>query len=487
MQAVVGSDILAMVTSGIYTNPLAVYREYLQNAVDAIAKSSEPDKGRIDISISPVRRQLTIRDNGPGLTHSQAKRDLIPISLSLKQRSDNRGFRGIGRLSGLAFSQSITFLTRNSESDDLTRVHWDGNNLREAINKRLSVDKTLSHCVVVESLPGDGYPANFFEVQVDGVSRFASSALLNQDAVRNYIGEHCPVPFSQSFPYTDCVDRLFAPGYEPFSVAVHIDKDEALVTRRHEDRLFLSNNEVDPLAEFEAIDIPLADGKGSAAVGWIAHSSYLGAIPQKTGVRCLRARQGNIQIGSENVFDHLFTETRFNRWCVGEVHILDTGIVPDSRRDYFEPSPRLRHLENHLSALCRNLEKRCRDASKKRNVYRRAQLFLDDVKATYKLASSGYLGRTASQRLVDKKLDEINSFRLQCKSKNSFEISIGQLDILEDKLSNFREIKKLPVLQGVKPDEVPVYETAFQVISEMVNSPTDAREMIEAVLARAKD
>ena len=486
LQAVVGPDILAMVTSGLYTNPLAVYREYIQNAVDAIAKSADPDNGRIDISINPVHRQLKIRDNGPGLTLSQAKRDLIPISLSLKQLGDNRGFRGIGRLCGLAFSQSITFLTRKSEAAPLTRVHWDGNNLREAISKRLSVVKTLSHCVVVETLPGDSYPANFFEVQVNGVSRYASGALLNQDAVRNYIGEHCPVPFNQSFPYSDCVDRLFATGDEPFNVAVHLDGEDSLIARRHEDRLFLSNNVVDPLTEFEAIDIPLADGSGSAAVGWIAHSSYLGAIPQKTGVRCLRARQGNIQIGSEDVFDHLFTETRFNRWCVGEVHILDTGILPDSRRDYFEPSPRLRHLENHLSALCRNLEKRCRDASKKRNVYRRAQMFVEDVKATIELASSGYLGRTASQRLVDNKMDEINSFRLQCKSQDRFEISIGQLDTLETTLSSFREIKKLPVLQGVKPDEVPAYETAFQVISEMVSSPTDAREIIEAVLARAK-
>ena len=150
LQAVVGPDILAMVTSGLYTNPLAVYREYIQNAVDAIAKSADPDNGRIDISINPVHRQLKIRDNGPGLTLSQAKRDLIPISLSLKQLGDNRGFRGIGRLCGLAFSQSITFLTRKSEAAPLTRVHWDGNNLREAISKRLSVVKTLSHCVVVE-------------------------------------------------------------------------------------------------------------------------------------------------------------------------------------------------------------------------------------------------------------------------------------------------------------------------------------------------
>ena len=87
---------------------------------------------------------------------------------------------------------------------------------------------------------------------------------------------------------------------------------------------------------------------------------------------------------------------------------------------------------------------------------------------------------------MDNKLDELKSFRLRCKPKDRFENSIGQLDTLEATLSRFPEVKNLPVLQGVKPDEVPAYETAFQVISEMVSSPTDAREIIEAVLARAK-
>ena len=37
---------------------------------------------------------------------------------------------------------------------------------------------------------------------------------------------------------------------------------------------------------------------------------------------------GNIRVGDERVFDHLFEEERFNRWCVGEVHILDSRIIP---------------------------------------------------------------------------------------------------------------------------------------------------------------
>ena len=34
-----------------------------------------------------------------------------------------------------------------------------------------------------------------------------------------------------------------------------------------------------------------------------------------------------------------FTEERFNRWCVGELHILDSRIVPNARLDYFSQDP----------------------------------------------------------------------------------------------------------------------------------------------------
>ena len=109
--------------------------------------------------------------------------------------------------------------------------------------------------------------------------------------------------------------------------------------------------------------IPAIDESSDAAVGWLAHSSYLGAIPKDLGLRGFRAREGNIQIGDEGVFDSLFPEERFNRWCVGEVHIVDPRIMPNGRRDYFEPGPHTRNLENHLEAIIRGIVNRCRKAS----------------------------------------------------------------------------------------------------------------------------
>ena len=78
--SLMGADILNLITTAMYHTPLAVYREYIQNAADAIEGSPPRDEGRVEISIDAGQRKVTIRDNGPGLTHAQAKRDLIPIA-----------------------------------------------------------------------------------------------------------------------------------------------------------------------------------------------------------------------------------------------------------------------------------------------------------------------------------------------------------------------------------------------------------------------
>ena len=53
----VGGDLLSLVTVGMHTSPLAIYREYIQNAVDSIAASGITEDGRVEISIDRYYRR----------------------------------------------------------------------------------------------------------------------------------------------------------------------------------------------------------------------------------------------------------------------------------------------------------------------------------------------------------------------------------------------------------------------------------------------
>ena len=49
--ALVGGDILRLVTAGMYNNPLVIYREYLQNAADSLA-SLRDGTGSVSVALS---------------------------------------------------------------------------------------------------------------------------------------------------------------------------------------------------------------------------------------------------------------------------------------------------------------------------------------------------------------------------------------------------------------------------------------------------
>ena len=358
--ALSGTGLLGLVTTGMYDDPLSMYREYIQNAADAAAGSEFPGRARVDIAVDVTGRRIRIRDNGPGLSREEAFERLLPIGRSDKKLGTDRGFRGIGRLAGLAFAKTVSFATRSCEDQSVTRITWHSERLPALASMESELEQAILDCVDVETMPGSDYPHHFFDVEVGGVARHSAELLLNRDTVRDYIGEVCPVPMSTGFPFEERVERLFDGAEAPLTLEVILEGDPAPVKRPYGESIQLSTNKEVDFTEFEVVRIPSVDDKREAAVGWIAHSSYLGAIPREERVRGIRARVGNIQVGGEAVFDGLFVEERFNRWCVGELHILDSRIVPNARRDYFQPGPHLRNLENQLNPLLRGISTQCR-------------------------------------------------------------------------------------------------------------------------------
>lgn len=483
--SIVGGSILSLVTRGMYANPLAIYREYVQNAADAIEFSGDGIRGRVEIKIDPAKRYVTIRDNGPGLSFARAQRELIPIAKSNKSRQNDRGFRGIGRLSGLAFGDSVTFLTRNTANHPVTQVIWHGEHITDQDGKEISfADDLIARCVTVEKIDGSGYPARFFEVQIFGVFRHVASSILNRDAVRQYLSEVSPIPFEKNFSHKSKLSKMLSES-PPMTLEIYVNDDEKPVTRPHKNEVHISENKSNKFTEFEEIRIPMLDGNHDAAVGWIAHSSYHGAISKSHGVRCLRARVGNIQIGDETVFDHLFTESRFNRWCVAEVHVLDSRIVPNGRRDYFEPSIHVRNLENHLGVICRQLEKMCRAESKKRNQQRQFDVLLEKIKSTLDLAWSGYLTTDVARKLTRGKLREIVVFKE--KYADFFDAkNMRRLDRAKKQLENFQSSPGRKSFDGVNKKDVATYRNIFKILAETSPSPAEAKITIETILNYTK-
>ena len=477
----VGPSIFSLVTSGICDDPLVIYREYIQNAVDALCGQNEVE-GKVDILIDPRQKKVSICDNGPGLTHQECIENLVPISNSKKCLGRDRGFRGIGRLSGLAFAESVTFSTRANAIDPITRVVWLRTGLVDQTDSIQAPEQGFPSWVSVETLDGFDYPEHFFKVEIDGINRHSAGVLLNLEAVRGYIAEVCPVPVAPNFPFSQKIDAMFPTQLKPYSLRISLEGEKQSIQRQYGSVIAQTGDKEDHFRDFEEVRVPSIDSQQDAAIAWIAHSSYLGAIPKANRIRGIRARLGNIQVGDERVFDHLFEEERFNRWCVGEVHILDHRIIPNGRRDYFEQNPHLRNLENHLSPIFSQIAARCRTASSNRIKEKKLMSTVADIEAMYELADSGCLAANDAEAFAEQALEQLSKACQEIGRAGIGPELEDRLSAAETRLHNFHPNGSPFPLAGIGPSEVDTYRKVFGAVARGIHSPRSAREFIDAAL-----
>lgn len=483
-KSIVGGDILRLITAGMYDNPLVLFREYLQNAADSIASSGEGG-GSVQIDIDPVEARITITDDGPGLAHAEAVNRLVSIGNSAKNPAVDRGLRGIGRLSSLAFADEVHFTTRTDSSDPVTRVSWSGPTLRDPCLQELDATTAIEECTSVHSLSDGDWPDQFFQVTVERVARHAASTLLNRDAVRSYIAEVCPVPISPVFPLASDITDFLSKYTDNFALDVRLDEEKFPVARPFGNALALTDTYAAPFERLETRVIPRLDDGEPAAVLWLAHTPYLGAIPRHLGVRGLRVRSGNIQVGSDDVFSRLFQETRFNGWCVGEIHITDSRIVPNARRDYFEPSPHLRNLENHIGAIADEISARCRRASSHRNKLRQAEVSIQQAESAQVLAQSGYLLPEDAAAVLERSRDQMSRVENTLTELQIESPSASDQDGLHQS-SGPADPLHLEMFDDLSPEVIRALQSTFGAIATNL-SPESALELIQSILSRVSE
>jgi hypothetical protein len=372
---IIGKDVLELLTSAMYLDPLTIYREYIQNSVDAIDEAvaaelySSRSEPKIEVFLDPQNRKARIRDNGIGIRRSQFRRRLTSLGASAKRGSKARGFRGVGRLCGLAYCHELVMRTKAIDDDIVLELSWDCRRLRELLRDNAfsgDLSEMVNHAASIASKPCRDFPEHFFEVELVNVARYKNDLLLNEEAVGRYLSQVAPVPFDDKFIFGRSISELLQE--HNISAGYNISVNAVETFRPHTNEFPLWNNNLsDRFTDLETFEIPgMVDG--TAAVGWILHHGYYGALSDRLNIRGLRARTGNIQVGSEAIFEHLFPERRFNAWTVGEIHILsDRYLIPNGRRDDFEFNNHYSSFQNHLVPITKKLRRVCREKSTMRH------------------------------------------------------------------------------------------------------------------------
>lgn len=390
VKPIIGRQLFDIITSGMYDNPLMIYREYVQNAVDSIDLATEEgslplEKARISITLRGQDRSIVIEDNGKGLPNDVAHGILTNLGCSPKEGTSQRGFRGIGRLGGLAYCDELTFETRSSSEEFVSVVRWNRQEF-DAIaadtQRRITLQEMVEAVASLEYIESaDDTPAHFFRVTLKNVHRFHSDMLMNLKAVNDYLAQSVPVPYNRdTFSFAGEIEAQLSEvaDYRCY----HISINGRQVLRPYMDDIRLSQNSSDRITGVEFIRFKGVKGE-TIAVGWCAKTSFLATLPAVLNVKGLRVRQGNIEVGGEHFLDDKYSESRFSGWQIGEIHVVNGALKPNARRDGFEHTPNFEKFLEQAHLLGRHLSSLCRKCSNTRIANARVEAALSQLERLF--------------------------------------------------------------------------------------------------------
>jgi hypothetical protein len=495
----VGKDILELLSSSMYVSPLTIYREYVQNSADAIDQAVEqgilatPNDGRIDIALDHIGRRSVVRDNGIGLDRDELVSRMTAFGASQKRWTSARGFRGVGRLAGLGYCQELIFRSRTKSSSKICEVRWDCRSLKNLLsdpNFDGDLEDTVRQIVNVREYSDVDAPDRFFEVEIIKPKRLGNDLLLNELAIQHYLSQIGPCPFRPDFGFGEQIRDLLKPANVK-DYGIFLNEADEPVYRPYSDRIEYSDTRAGLSKRLQGISIENDAGE-TAAIGWVLHHDYQGALPPNLGMRGLRARVGNIQVGNERILAKVFPEERFCSWTIAEVHVIDKRVLPNGRRDNFEPSSHFSNIVTHLIPRAAEIARQCRSSSVLRNRLKTFELGEQKVLEKMEIIEQGAISRnmvTSLKKEIGSHLSEMQKafdFNLfDDVDKNEMRARADELDGRIKGITN--RAAHSDIFQTLSRNKRAAYREVFDLIYECSVNRIAAKSLVDRILARSSN
>ena len=464
MDIKIGKFTLETLTTGMYDSPKDIYREYIQNSVDSIDNAIgkgvlKLGQDHIDVKIDNLNKCIEIIDNGTGVSTSKARDYLLSIDDSVKFNTNSRGFRGIGRLAGLAYCNELIFSTSYFGEDVKTTITFNAEQLRKslyAVEDNGSLEEIFTKIVKV-SKENESKSKHYFSVILRGVSNL--DGILDSEEVYQYLSQVAPVPFSPDFKWKDIINsKLFYRDLKVSEYNIFIEAEERKQLYKNYSDRFIADRvrkSEDKIEDVE--DKVFTDKNGEVlAILWFAKTRYSGTI-QNDMIKSIRLRKGNIQLGPKNVLNCFFKDERFNGWLIGELHIISSKLIPNARRDNLEKTEAYYDLLEQLGDWADEISSTIRKISISRNSDKTNKKL---EKAIEQTTVSG----TIQEEI--KLLPEIIVNDKQEYDDVAHSELINKLDILINQRRSSTKYKALNLQTGITIEEKKVLEIVFDIIQE---------------------
>ncbi|HJH75972.1 MAG TPA: ATP-binding protein [Prevotellaceae bacterium] len=372
----IGKDVIESLTLGMYEDCRFIYREYIQNAADAVDKAIECNllkKGEeaIHVRIDKDNRSISVQDNATGIPQEKVMAILRNIAHSTKKRGEDKGFRGIGRLGGLGYCSKLIFETSYYGESVKSIMTWDADLLKYIINDREDKEEATEVLAKVTKLEtkDENIDAHYFNVIMEDVSL---DDLLDVESVSDYLSMVAPVDISSRFIFRQKINDFKKENglvVDTYNIFVNDDQIYKPYTSVIYDEGNGGKKKVDDIVDVKFL-LEKDDNGSIIYWGWYSISTLRGQMKPLNLARGIRLRKENIQIGDEEICKKFFTKTedqRFSFYYFGEIHAVSKGLIPNSRRDYFAESKECVDFEQKIREDFLKLKDLCYDAQKLRS------------------------------------------------------------------------------------------------------------------------
>lgn len=414
---VFGANILENLTTGMYQDSKVIYREYIQNACDQIDKAInegllKPDEGMIRIWLNDDNRTISIEDNATGIKAVDFIRILGNIADSDKKVGEDKGFRGIGRLCGLAYCRELIFTSTAKGEDVISIMRCDAAKMRKLIDesvqgKKYTASEVLNAINDFDKQSTKDLDAHWFKVELVGINS-ENIDLLDFQQIKDYLSFVAPVKYHSSFIFRSEVYKYAQKlGYKIDEYNIKLNGELILKKYKTSFKTSKGDDVVFDVAFKEINDI---NGNLLAWL-WLGVSHFKAVITKGCQMRGLRLRKENIQIGDEDALQKLFKEDRGNHYFIGEVFAVAKELIPNSQRDYFnENETRLRFERELRRYFNEDLSKIYYEGSAINSAFKKIESF-EKKEADFKKKESE--GEFVDTRHRDNELVEIEKAKVE--------------------------------------------------------------------------
>ena len=512
--AVMGKNIWDNLTTGMYSDSNIIFREYIQNACDAIDAAQNlgllgENESEIEIFLDEKQRNVSIRDNGIGVKSSEFQSKVGNVADSDKVIGQDKGFRGIGRLCGLAYCDTIVFSSKYSGENVISIMTMDAEKLRYLLyedNTKYTFEEVYDQITSFHTEGTKDVDKHFFKVDLINI-RQSNRDLLNKQGVQEYLSFVAPVPYVNSFIFSRKIyDHANKIGTKIDEYKVLVNGEQ--IYKNYKTYLYKNQKKHDEIFDI-CFENFYDESNNLIAWLWYGLSSYNGALTEENRAKRLRLRKENIQIGNAETLSVLFNEPRGNSYFVGEVFALSHELIPNSQRDNFNENDMRIYFEKELRTFFKNtLYKLYHSASDVRGYYEK---IADSTQAQLELENKKQNGSFSSP--LDKEKAEKNlEVKLQAAEKAQKDLEKFEINTPKDTAAAMvatrikelyvNDIKNtpLPIGNGEIPDidnkrkssyitqnlplnrkERKLVTQIYQIITDFLNDEKLAKELIDKI------